>query len=113
MRHGTTKTKTEAEEVMAGTITVRRGILTGAAWRICGERDGTGEWQSLNDYDGNKANIVPDRARKYWQAVRVSASGLAIGKAKFLKSCRALSSMARKYIARRSEASGHPPRPGA
>ncbi|KAL6733129.1 hypothetical protein Aduo_003807 [Ancylostoma duodenale] len=29
-----------------------------------------GEWQSLNDYDGNKANIVPDRARKYWQAVR-------------------------------------------
>ncbi|VDP31873.1 unnamed protein product [Heligmosomoides polygyrus] len=32
----------------------------------------TGEWQSLNDYDGNKANIVPDRAQKYWQAVRVS-----------------------------------------
>ncbi|EPB79039.1 hypothetical protein ANCCEY_01896 [Ancylostoma ceylanicum] len=30
----------------------------------------TGEWQSLNDYDGNKANIVPDRASKYWQAVR-------------------------------------------
>ncbi|VDL76081.1 unnamed protein product [Nippostrongylus brasiliensis] len=29
-----------------------------------------GEWQSLNDYDGNKANIVPDRARKYWTAVR-------------------------------------------
>ncbi|XGW12015.1 hypothetical protein V3C99_013022 [Haemonchus contortus] len=29
-----------------------------------------GQFQSLNDYDGDKSNIVPDRARKYWQAVR-------------------------------------------
>uniref|UniRef100_A0A0N4WCF5 CAP-Gly domain-containing protein n=1 Tax=Haemonchus placei TaxID=6290 RepID=A0A0N4WCF5_HAEPC len=31
-----------------------------------------GQFQSLNDYDGDKSNIVPDRARKYWQAVHVS-----------------------------------------
>ncbi|KAK5965738.1 hypothetical protein GCK32_019250 [Trichostrongylus colubriformis] len=29
-----------------------------------------GQFQSLNDYDGDKSNIVADRARKYWQAVR-------------------------------------------
>ncbi|VDM67892.1 unnamed protein product [Strongylus vulgaris] len=41
-----------------------------AFWKIGGYGTFQGEWQSLNDYDGNKANIVPDRARKYWQGVR-------------------------------------------
>ena len=41
-----------------------------------------GERFSLNDYDGNKANIVPDRALKYYIAQVLLARRLAAERAR-------------------------------
>uniref|UniRef100_A0A914YBJ1 Uncharacterized protein n=1 Tax=Panagrolaimus superbus TaxID=310955 RepID=A0A914YBJ1_9BILA len=40
---------------------------SGPAWKIPYFFNNQGEYQSLNDYDGDKRNIVPDRAIKYYR----------------------------------------------